>query len=590
MSGATGGDSLPTQVESLPEAMRRRVDAELQIWRDQGKSNRLWEGDAGLWTGGHEGQWLGWLRAVEEARPQTARLESIVQQALAEGFRQVLLLGMGGSSLCPEVLARSMGTAPGFVELIVLDSVVPAQVQATRERLDLAKTLVIVASKSGSTIEPNMLGSVFLHAIEQEIPASTSAYSRYIAITDPNSPLHVLARSRGFRHIVQGEPTIGGRYSALSNFGLLPAAFLGVPLGPYLDRAAAMAASCGPEIEPRENPGVRLGLTLGVLAREFGRDKLTLLASPGIRSFGSWVEQLIAESTGKHDPKTGIARGLVPVDDEPGGSPADYGADRVFVVIEGPGELIATQPSVKELEAAGHPIIRIRLNDHLDLAAEFFRWEIATAAAGATLGINPFDQPDVEASKVRTRELMSAFSASGKMPEPQVVGELGELRVFTDSANQQALRVLAVGDASVIELLAAHLARIQPGDYFALLAYLDRNDANRVILDRIRARVRDRFQVATTLGFGPRFLHSTGQLHKGGPNTGVFLQITADDRADLAIPDEKYSLGQLARFQALGDFEILCDRGRRAVRVHLGPEVTAGLAELERAIDASLRA
>jgi transaldolase/glucose-6-phosphate isomerase len=541
---------------------------------------RLWSGDTSLWSGTDEDRWLGWLHEIDNQIGRVDHLQSLVEDIRADGFKCVLLLGMGGSSLCAEVMKHTFGAIDGYPELFVLDSTVPTQIRTFENRFELDKTLFIVSSKSGGTIEPNAFKQYFYDRARCILGAD-KAGSNFIAITDPGTALHELAQADRFRHVLHGVPSIGGRYSALSNFGTVPAAIMGVNLPEFLDRAHAMALSCGSSIAPEKNPGVRLGLTMGVLA-QLGRDKLTLIASPGIAALGTWLEQLISESTGKEN------QGIVPIDGEVLGPPEVYGDDRLFVYLRLATDQSAAQDAALQmLEQAGQPVVRITLEDRIDLGQEFFRWEIATAVAGSVLGINPFNQPDVEASKVATRNLSALYEQSGELPpESPPLAERG-LKLFTDSANAEQLGMNT--ELCTLEgCIRAHLDRLGPGDYFAINAYVEMNDENRQLLQAIRRRVRDAKQVATTLGFGPRFLHSTGQLHKGGPNNGVFLQITSDDAEDLPIPAQKYTFGTLKRFQAQGDFEVLAQRKRRVLRVHLGPDVGAGLESLQELISSAL--
>ena len=486
---------------------------------------------------------------------------------------------MGGSSLCPEVLKRTFGVLDGRPELLVLDSTVPAQVRACAQKIDPRKTLFIVSSKSGGTTEPNVFTQYFFDQVVQALGAD-KAGSRFIAITDPDSPLQQLAEQRQFRSILSGVPSIGGRYSALSNFGMVPAALMGLDVQRFLDSSALMVQACSASVPPEVNPGVTLGTIMGTLAQH-GRDKVTLVTSPGIDALGAWLEQLIAESTGKQ------GQGLIPIDAETLGPPEVYGRDRLFIYIRLNSAPAAEQDAAMDaLEKAGQPVVRISLEDTLSLGQEFFRWEMATAVASALLGIHAFNQPDVEASKRATRQLTATFEETGQVPdETPFLADRG-LRFFSDAANTQALQAAAGQDA--VALLGAHLGRIQAGDYFAINAYIEMNEATCAELQALRRAVRDAKSVATTLGFGPRFLHSTGQLHKGGPNSGVFLQITSDDANDLDIPGQGYSFGTLKRFQAQGDFAVLAERGRRALRVHLGPDVHAGLQTLRETITQAL--
>ncbi|MBI2999804.1 MAG: bifunctional transaldolase/phosoglucose isomerase [Deltaproteobacteria bacterium] len=562
---------LANQAYTLGDA-DAEVQAGLKEWRDQEKGRRLWQGDKSLWSGADEDRWLGWLRVVDGRRDYREHLQHLVEDVRRAGFKHALLLGMGGSSLCPQVMAETFGKTEGFPELSVLDSTVPAQVQALEKNVDLKQTLFIVSSKSGGTTETQVFKQYFF-AKAQQLFGDAQAGSRFIAITDPGTKLQQMAKADRFRHIMLGEPSIGGRYSALSNFGVAPAAIMGVDVPEFLDRAEIMVHSCAPSVPAESNPGVVLGVIMGVMARR-GADKVTFVTSPGIAALGGWLEQLLAESTGKQ------GRGLIPVAEERLGPPEVYGSDRLFVYLRLRRAPAPEQEgTVAALERAGRPVVRIDLGEAMDLGQEFFRWEIATAVAGSLIGINPFDQPDVEASKVATRRLTAVFEQTGQLPEETPLSSEEGMSLYADLKNADAIQAAARAK-SFGALLAAHLSRIRPGDYFAVNAYLEMSEKNRRELDAIRHAVRDAKRVATTLGFGPRFLHSTGQLHKGGPDTGVFLQITAEDAVDLPIPGQKYTFGLLKHFQARGDFEVLAERGRRLLRVHLGADVPAGLRRL----------
>jgi hypothetical protein len=499
----------------------------------------------------------------------------------AAGFSHVLLLGMGGSSLCPEVLSRTFGKRDGYPELHVLDSTDPAQVRTFEKKVDLAHCLFIVSSKSGTTLEPNIFKQYFFDRVK-EVVGADKAGERFVAITDPGSKLEREAERDRFRHILLGNPSIGGRYSALSVFGMAPAEIMGLDARRFLDRSQEMAIACSACLPADENPGVVLGGILGVLARN-GRDKVTLIASPRMESFGAWLEQQLAESTGKS------GKALIPVDREPLGPPEVYGSDRMFVYLRLESEPDPAQDAaVEALIQARFPVVRIAVGDVYDLGQEFFRWEIATAVAGSILGIHPFNQPDVETSKVATRKLTDEYERSGSLPPEKPFWEGNGIRLFADSMNAERLVSRAGANPSLVGLLRAQLNQLQPGDYYALLAYLEMNGANEAPLQAIRRAVRDRKRVATCLGFGPRFLHSTGQAYKGGPNTGVFLQITAEDAADLPVPGQKYTFGVVKAAQARGDFQVLSERRRRALRVHLPADVPAGLAILQAAIREAL--
>ena len=562
----------------LPDALGAAVQRSLMEWHDQGSARRLWQRDASLWTGRDEAQWLGWLGVTNDQLAHIQRFNQIADAARNAQFSDAVLLGMGGSSLCPEVMKTTFGRIRPFPELHVLDSTDPAQVAACENKIDLRRTLFIVSSKSGSTLEPNIFKQYFFDRVSALVGPQVAG-SRFIAITDPGSKMQQIAESDGFRRVFSGWPDIGGRYSALSDFGLVPAAIMGVDVAKFLDRTEEMVCACMPSVPVAENPGVVLGTILGVAASEFGRDKLTIVASPGIVSLGAWLEQLVAESTGKD------GKGIIPIDREALARPDTYGTDRLFVYLK----LLSSADSAQDaaidaLERAGQPVVRISLDDVYDLGEEFFRWEVATAVAGSILGIHPFDQPDVEASKTATRKLTTAYEAEGALPAETPIFEEDGITLFTDEPNAAALTKMLKEGSTLAGYLKAHLNRLNTGDYFALLAYIDMNEKHHSALQTLRHDIRDGRRVATCLEFGPRFLHSTGQAYKGGPNTGVFLQITCDDAADLPVPGQQYTFGIVKAAQARGDFQVLLARGRRALRVHLGADVSAGLAKLLAAI------
>ena len=474
----------------------------------------------------------------------------------------------------------TFGKIAGYPDLHVLDSTDPAQVKAFESKIDIARALFIVSSKSGSTLEPNIYKQYFFERTKQAVGAD-KAGSHFIAITDPGSKMQQVAEADRFRHIFFGRPSIGGRYSALSNFGMVPAAAMGVDTKKFLDRTQEMVRACGPAASVEENPGAVLGIILGEAARS-GRDKVTIITSPDISDLGAWLEQLLAESTGK------VGKGIIPVDREELAAPEVYGKDRVFAYIHTEHATDVKQDAkVTALEQAGHAVLRISMADIYDLGAEFFRWEIATAVAGSILGINAFNQPDVEASKIATRNLTSEYEKTGSLPAEKPVVEDGGIKLFTDEKNAADLARAAGGDKSLEGYLKAHLGRIGAGDYFAVLGYIQMNAEHEKALQTIRHAVRDRKNVATCLGFGPRFLHSTGQAYKGGPNSGVFLQVTCDDAVELPVPGQKYTFGTVKAAQARGDFQVLADRGRRALRVHLH-DVESGLATLAAAVQRAL--
>ncbi len=534
----------------------------LQEWKIANGTERIWSRDAALWSGSDEAKWLGWLDAIEAHRGGVSQITSCADEIRADGFTDCLLLGMGGSSLCPEVVSETFGHQPGSPRLHVLDSTVPDQVSRVRQSLDLQKTLLAVASKSGSTVEPNVLLDYFCDQVGQE---TDEVGRQVVAVTDPGSSLEDRATDEKYRAVFHGVPEIGGRFSALSNFGLLPAGLAGLDLTSYLDRAEALADACRTE---DENPGLLLGAAMGA-AQANGRDKLTLVVSPKLWDIGAWIEQLVAESTGKG----GV--GICPVDQEPDRNASGYGNDRLFAYIRLESEPDESQDRrITALSSEGHPTVVLNVLDEMHLGAEFYRWEFATAVIGALMEINPFDQPNVQESKDITTRLLAEYEQDGTFSEPDPVGKVGSLSVT--SGEKEA--------TSGEEALTAFLSTLQTGDYFTLLSYTDRTEETQRIYQNIRETVGRSKGVATTLGYGPRFLHSTGQLHKGGPNTGVFLQVTTKPNEEVAIPGKSATFGVLSRAQAAGDYEALVERGRRILRVDMQEGLGTGLAELERAL------
>ncbi len=567
---------------SLPEGLASAVKAGVADWQSTAKMQRLWQRDASLWTGDDEEKWLGWLDITEEQISHPVELRNLAKEVWSAGFKDVLLLGMGGSSLGPEVLRRTFGKTAGYPDLHVLDSTDPAQVKEFENKIDIARSLFIVSSKSGSTLEPNIFKQYFFERAKQVVGAD-KAGSHFIAITDPGSKMQKVAEGDRFRHIFFGRSSIGGRYSVLSNFGMVPAAVIGIDTKKFLDRTQEMVRACGASAPVEQNPGAMLGIILGTAAQS-GRDKVTVITSPDISDLGAWLEQLLAESTGK------LGKGIIPVDREALAAPELYGHDRVFAYIHTEHATeVAVDAKVAALEKARHPVVRISMADVYDLGAEFFRWEIATAVAGSILGINAFNQPDVEASKIATRNLTSEYEKTGSLPVEKPVLEDGGIKLFTDEKNSTALAKAAGADKSLAGYIKAHLNRIGSGDYFAVLGYIQMNAEHEKSLQTFRHFVRDKKHVATCLGFGPRFLHSTGQAYKGGPNSGVFLQITCDDAVDLPVPGQKYTFGVVKAAQARGDFQVLIERGRRALRAHLGPDVNAGLVTLRATVQKGLQ-
>ncbi|HKW62950.1 MAG TPA: bifunctional transaldolase/phosoglucose isomerase [Candidatus Acidoferrum sp.] len=565
--------SVNRQTCTLPEELANAVAASLEDWRKNNKVARLWQKDASLWTRTDESNWLGWLPIVDQQLAHADAFQRISGDVQKGRFKHALLLGMGGSSLCPEVLRMTFGKIKGFPELHVLDSTDPVQIKSIEAKLDLKSTLCIVSSKSGGTLEPNIYKQYFFERVKAKV-GEKEAGNRFVAITDPGSHMQDVAVADKFREIFFGVPSIGGRYSALSNFGMVPAAVMGLDVEKFLTTTKEMVAACGPNLAIHDNPGVVLGTVLGVAATH-GRDKLTIITSPGIYDLGAWLEQLIAESTGKN------GKGIIPVDRERIARPSAYGKDRVFVYLR-----LASKPNkvqdkaVMALEKAGHPVVSIIVDNVHSLGQEFFRWEIATAVAGSIIGINAFNQPDVEASKVETRKLTSEYEAKGKLPAEIPFFEASGIQFYADEKNVAAIH----GGLNVAAVLKKHLNRLNAGDYFGVLGYIPMNAENEKALQTIRHTVRDKKKVATVLGFGPRFLHSTGQAYKGGPNSGVFLQITCDDAKDLSVPGQKYTFGVVKAAQARGDFAVLSERGRRALRVHLKKNVKSALATLSKAM------
>jgi len=496
----------------LPGAVQERLAA----FQEEQVGRRVWERDHTVWRPDpiEISNRLGWLTVAEDMRGRVGELQAFARECASDGLVTAVLAGMGGSSLAPEVFRETFGVAPGSLDLVVLDTTNPDQILAVQESLDLSRTLFVIASKSGTTTETLSHLAYFW----EQVPDG----SHFVAITDPGTSLAQTGRDRGFRRVFEADPNIGGRYSALSHFGMVNAALVGVDLDGLLEGALRMASACGPDVPAEGNPGLALGATMGEAALA-GMDKLTLVLPQPIASFGYWVEQLIAESTGKE------GRGILPVEGEDVGPPEVYGNDRLFVVTGEAGE------DIEAMAEAGHAVVRIPFDDPIELGGEMFRWEFATAMAGAVLKIQPFDQPDVQSAKDATRRILSG----GEIPRVDP-GDLGEL-----------------------------LAQAEPGDYLAIQAYVPRNADTMQRLHPVRMRLRDRLRLATTVGFGPRFLHSTGQFHKGGPNTGLFVQVVEQPSRDAPIPGQPYTFGHLLAAQTAGDLMALQDRGRRVVRVSM---------------------
>lgn len=553
---------------------------ELKRFHDENKVQRLWAHDATLWTNTDESDWMGWLNVAAE-KNEIPRIETLANELKAFGFTHLVVLGMGGSSLCPAMLAKTFGKIADYPQLHILDSTDPLQIRHLEKNLDLQKTFFIVSSKSGTTLEPTIFKDYF-YARLQSVLNKQAVGDRFIAITDPDTALAKLANQGQFKALFYGVQSIGGRYSALSNFGMVPAGLMGINIKAFLRSVKPMQEACSQNVLTQSNPGVVLGVILGVCAQA-GKDKVTLIVSPEIHSLGAWLEQLLAESTGKD------GKGLIPVDQEPLGSPTVYGLDRVFVYIR-----LDSQPSreqdqkIQIIEQAGFVVVRLHLADKMHLGAEFFRWEIATDVAGNILEIDPFNQPDVEESKVLTLQLTDQYEKNGQWSEPTPFFAVEGLALLTDDKNKNEIKQHLVGEPSLSGYLRAHLNRIKPGDYVNLSAFIEMSDENTDWLQKSRVLIRDHIKVATCLGFGPRFLHSTGQVYKGGPNTGVFLQITADHPDDIPIPDHQFSFGLVIKAQADADFAVLTERSRRILRIHLGKEVQQGLKQLRDLIQEAL--
>ncbi|NIA20300.1 MAG: glucose-6-phosphate isomerase [Xanthomonadaceae bacterium] len=543
-----------------------RVASKLETWEDTRFSERLWQHDGTLWIPDPEQaaatpelmNRLGWLDLPESMAAEAGELSDFAAEIRAAGMTDVVLLGMGGSSLAPEVLMTIFGNAPGFPALRVLDSTHPDVISVLDNSIDLAKTLFLVSSKSGGTIETLSFYKYFFHRVAGELE---NPGDHFVAITDPGSKLELMAREQQFRRIFSSPADVGGRYSVLTYFGLLPAALIGIDVAEFLQQAAPMEAATGPGVPVAENPALVLGAVLGALALA-GRNKVVFLSTPKLEHFGVWIEQLVAESTGK------LGRGILPVVGEPLLTPAAYGKDCCFVSLQLAGDLPPSLGSgIEKLKVAGFPVVIIKIERIMDLAQEFYRWEVATAAAGAVLEINPFNQPNVEAAKIKARELMETCKKTGELPVSTPLIQDDHLSLYG----------LPQPSHSVKECLQQFLQLVKPGDYLALMAYLPMAQKNDALLQRFRLALRERCRVVTTLGYGPRFLHSTGQLHKGDGNQGVFIQFTADPEQDVTIPGEPYTFGTLIAAQAQGDFQALEENGRRLLRIHLSGSLESGL-------------
>lgn len=549
---------------SLGGDLSKAIAEQQERWDKAQCTQRLWEKDASLWTGTDENNGLGWLKLVEEQLADLSRFKAFAAEVAEDGFSHIVLLGVGGSSIAPEVLSAAFGKQASGAQMLVLDSTDPAQIRALRAKINPSRTLFCVSSKSGTTPEPYLYLSYFFDETRKDVGAERAGH-HFVAITDPGSRLEQFAHKLAFRRVYHGTPQVSGSYSVLSDFGLIPFAGMGLDTEKFLKRAERMAEACK-KLESSANPGVMLGLALGTAANHFGRDKVTLLSSRSVHRLGAWLEQLLGESTGT------LGRGLIPVDREGMLAPQHYGNDRLFVYSHSASDGDAEE-AVVALEKAGQPVIRIGLNDPYDLGQTFFLWQMATAVAGAMIGVNPF--------RAVSREFIN-FEAPAESPVLEVDGA----KLFTDAANADVLR--GGGSPTLGGMIRRHLDRVRPGDYFALLAYLPMFPAHEAALQEIRLKILEAKQVATVLAFGPRFLHSTGEVYKHGPNSGVFLQITGEDAEDLSAPGYSYTFGRVKAQQAQDDFEALAASDRRVLRIHLGKDIEKGLARLHDLVCASV--
>jgi len=559
-----------TSMECALGKLEQRTDQAIQAAAAEDVVKRIWRKDATLWKDDEASQKvirnaLGWLTVPDEMIGVVDELTEFAELIRQRGFQTVMVCGMGGSSLCPEVFARTFGRQPDYPELLVLDSTDPDVLADLLKRIDIQKCLFVIASKSGSTTEPNTFYKFWYDQLSKQ---TDSPGANFVAITDPGSPMVETAAKLSFQRTFLNQADIGGRYSALSYFGMVPAALMGIDVRKFLSNAKEAEQSCAPVMPPAKNPALQLGIIIGEAANS-GRDKLTFVIEKSIATLGLWIEQLIAESTGKE------GKGILPVAGEELGDVSEYSTDRLFVSISIDEPSPETSAKLSELNRAGHPVIYRKLSDLYDLGAEFFAWEFATACAGWSLGINPFDQPNVQESKDATKELLSTFVNHGSLPEQNklVADELITIYAESTADNLSAM--------STLQAIRSLLASVKTGNYIALLNYTEETPAIDEELQKIRITLRDATKCATTVGYGPRFLHSTGQLHKGGPDTGVFFQITANDTVDFAVPGEPYTFSILKQAQALGDFRSLAKRDRRAIRVDVGNDTLKGLARLK---------
>lgn len=571
------------------ESLQKEINAEIENWKKENKIERLWNKDKSLWTNSDENEWLGWLDVSINELKEIDSIEHMAAEIKEKGYKDIVLLGMGGSSLCPFMLSEIFGKIGDYPKLHILDSTDPMQIHHLEEKLDLKKTFFIVSSKSGTTLEPNIFKDYFYNLLEKAL-GKRGVGSSFIAITDPGTLLETEAKDQHFKLTFLGVPSIGGRYSALSNFGMLPAGLMGIDIRHFLNEANKTVLDCHSNLIPTDNRAAMLGIILGVCAKN-GKDKVTLIVSPKIKPLGAWLEQLLAESTGKE------GQGIIPIDQEPLCDPTYYGNDRVFVYIRLEESPDANQDqTVDKLEKANQVVVRLTLTNKEHLGAELFQWEFATAVAGSVLGINAYNQPDVEGSKKLAGQLLDEYEKSNIIRAPSLLIASENIELYTDNINAIELNdilkknKLDKEDLNLVNYLSAHFSRINTGDYFNISAFLEMSQEHIEILQRCRVIIRDVKKVATCLGFGPRFLHSTGQAYKGGPNTGVFLQITTDYKKDkdIIVPGKPYSFGTVIHAQAQADFEVLANRKRRVLRIHLKEEKRLGLLKILQLFEASL--
>ena len=552
----------------LPEKIENAVQIKFDEWKNTDNIGRIWNKDKSVWANDDEDKWLGWLEIVETEIGNLDEYKAFAEDVKNEGFTDIILCGMGGSSLCPEVMAITFN----IENFHVLDSTVPAQIKTLESNINLEKSLFIVSSKSGSTLETNIFRQLFFNKLS-EIVGKENAGKHFVAVTDPNSKLQKIAEDDSFRKVFFGEPTVGGRFSALTAFGITPAAAMQLDVEAILKNAMEMVHACKSHI-PSENPGAVLGTILGICHAN-GRDKLTVFTSPEVYDLGAWLEQLVAESTGKNDVS------IIPIDREEIQSAENYDEDRVFAYLKLKGTSDESiDEKVASLEAYGHPFVTIEIDEKLNIGQEFFRWEFATAVAGAIMEINPFNQPDVESAKIEARKITDKYEETGELPSEEPFIESDGIKLFSSEEYIEFLDEQIPSEKTFESYLDTHIKQLQEYDYFAVLGYIEMNEENEKLLQELRHKVLKKEMVATALGFGPRFLHSTGQAYKGGENNGVFLQITSDDAEDIDVPEQKYTFGVVKSAQSRGDFQVLLNRERRALRVHLSENVKEDLEKI----------